>query len=47
MGVVLDPCGLTTQDVSYGTVLPDDVDVWPDQRDETQPRLTDLGGAVK
>ncbi len=33
----------TVGDVSYGTVGPDDLEVWPDQRDETQARLTDLG----
>jgi Plasmid pRiA4b ORF-3-like protein len=34
---------LTTGNVSYGSVRPDDLDIWPDQRDETQARLTDLG----
>ncbi len=34
---------LTDNGATYGTVLPDDLDVWPDQRDETHARLTDLG----
>ena len=36
---------VTEDGATYGSVSPDDLDTWPDQRDETRSRLADLGSS--